>query len=103
MRQGGRASVGTIGLRDALFMLPSDVSASGRFVSASRQHSGCFMKHLDQGITKIQRGEEQPADEDRGKRAQLTDSTEPSPSQQATRKDSDTTAARSGRSAKGTD
>lgn len=55
------------------------------------------MKHSDHGITKTQRGEEQPIDKDRAQLAQRTDSARASPSRQETRKDGKTSPTRSGR------
>jgi hypothetical protein len=54
------------------------------------------MKHSDQGITRTQRGEEQPTDKDRAQTAQKTGGAESSPSRQETSEERKTGATRSG-------
>jgi hypothetical protein len=61
---------------------------------------GKSMKHSDQGITKTQRGEEQPADKDRAQTAQKTGGAESSPSRQETSEERKTGATRSGQTTK---
>ena len=56
------------------------------------------MKHSNQGITKTQRGEEQPTDKDRAQTAQKTGGAETSPSRQETSQGRKTRPTRSGQS-----
>jgi hypothetical protein len=58
------------------------------------------MKHSDQGITRTQRGEEQPTDKDRAQTPQKTGGAKSSPSRQETSKERKTGATRSGQTTK---
>jgi len=61
---------------------------------------GKSMKHSNQGITRTQRGEEQPTDKDRAQTAQKTGGAESSPSRQETSDERETGATRSGQTTK---
>lgn len=54
------------------------------------------MDHSDQGITRTERGEEQPKDKARAQKANRTDAGEASPSREETRKKARETLSRSG-------
>jgi hypothetical protein len=58
------------------------------------------MKHSDQGITKTERGEEQPTDKDRAQTAHKSGEVRVSPSRQETGKEREAAATRSGHSTK---
>ncbi len=78
------------------------------FVGFERKTLRCVVAEMEmympdnksQGIVRTGRGEEQPADKERAQMANQTRKGEPSPSQQATRKDEGTMPPRSGHSTK---